>query len=135
MHSAATAFSRIASTVFAIAADCSASRENRIICREDVDSGLIALMTCEGSSESASMPAIPAGFESELRSQGYSKQQENAQGSLSDSQDGPTGKNMPGAPRINPRQAQQSNARDCRMVIDPLLDFIQEILHQSGSNI
>lgn len=52
---------------------------------------------------SANTPAIPTGFESELRSQDCSKQQENAQSSLSDSQDGRTGRDMLGAPRINPR--------------------------------
>ena len=30
-----------------------ASKENRIICREAVESGFIALTTCDGSSESA----------------------------------------------------------------------------------
>jgi hypothetical protein len=53
MCSAATTFSRMASTLFVVAAECSASSENRIICRDAIESGLIALITCDGSSESA----------------------------------------------------------------------------------
>lgn len=54
MRSAKTAYSRVASTVSSVPVEFSASSEIRIIWREAVESGFIALMKCDGSSESES---------------------------------------------------------------------------------
>ena len=53
MCSDTTASSRMARTFFVIPADCSAPSDSRIICREATESGFMALITCDASSESA----------------------------------------------------------------------------------
>ena len=53
MHRLLTAFSTAARMTFMLGWVPSAPNENLIICREAADSGFMALMTCDGSSESA----------------------------------------------------------------------------------